>query len=371
MSPWDAAVSADKFLTFFSRLRTSCSRQRLRRGPKFSSVRPSLPAWVVHRDWRMELIRSKRSGSTFLNSRHDDVAGPKIVQIVGSHIAQPFSIALIPGANEAALHRAVAARANVPTALPDGSEAFYFTVEDLVVPLCDSLASGTELTMRLVKPPGKEAAPAGREDSTKRKQAESSAQDVESIAAAKLQAIQRGHMTRQSMKKLDLTHCFRKILFWITPAHAKYERGPEDPPPEDAQDAMVHGMAKMSRLATDMANERTLLAWFRTILAFVRTAFATLSWVPGAGLTWLLVHRLSVFMITLLLALSTYVGIQRYRRLAKILKMKDIPNFFSRQPIWPLNLVLGLCVVHITIAVLVQNWFAEQGLEMSGGDAGA
>lgn len=321
----------------------------------------------------MELMRSKRgpNTSTPYGAGDERAAGPKSVRITGPDLAEPFSIALIPGASEAALHRAVAARANVPTALADGAEAFYFTVDDLVVPLCDGLQNGTQLTMHLVKPPSKEGAAAAtaREDSKKRASSTTTI-DMEAAAAAKMQAIQRGHMTRQSMKKLDLVHCFRKILFWITPAHAKYERGPDDdPPPDDAQDAMVHGMAKMSRLATDMANERTLLAWIRTILAFVRTAFATLSWAPGVGMAWLLVHRLSVFMIVLLLALSTYIGVQRYRRLAKILKMKDIPNFFARQPIWPLNLVLGVCVVHIVIAALVQNWFEEQGLSMSGGDA--
>lgn len=328
---------------------------------------------------RMELLQKRAHGlSSFRPNAAPASAAinaAKKVRIRGAHIEAPFDIVLIPGAGEAALHRAVAARAKVPAVQPDGSESFFFTSHlgsgELVVPLCDGLADGTELTMHLTKPDPSRRRPS-REGSPETSSTPAPPVNEEDAAAAKLQAIQRGRNQRKQDAQFDVSSCFKKVTqrvsFWCMPQHARYEKGPDDESPENAEDALVHGMAKMSRLATDMANERTLLAWIRTILAFVRTCFATLSWAPGAGVVWLLVHRLSVFLMLSLLVGGTIVGLHRYHRISKVVKMKDIPAFFGRLPVWPLNLVLGLTVAVIALSMIVQNMFLEAGLEGPGGD---
>jgi hypothetical protein len=67
------------------------------------------------------------------------------------------------------------------------------------------------------------------------------------------------------------------------------------------------GLAKMSRLGTDLANERTLLAWIRTVLAMMRTVFATLG-VAGLTSTWESVHRIAVCLSVLLMVTSATIG---------------------------------------------------------------
>ena len=67
-----------------------------------------------------------------------------------------------------------------------------------------------------------------------------------------------------------------------------------------------------------------------------------------------------------LIVLATSVGIARYRRINEVVKMKEIPTFFSRMPVWPLNLVLAVSIAHIAMAVLVQNMLLEAGHELIG-----
>jgi len=90
-----------------------------------------------------------------------------------------------------------------------------------------------------------------------------------------------------TMHRLNLTRtisCLEKLL----PGYiSKYELvgGVKK---TSAEEEYLHGMAKMSRLATALANERTLLAWVRTVLAIMRTAFAMLG--GAAGLELYLTH---------------------------------------------------------------------------------
>ena len=119
---------------------------------------------------------------------------------------------------------------------------------------------------------------------------------------------------------------------------------------------MVRGMARLSRLATDLANERTLLAWIRTILAGVRTAFATLAWAPGVTLAYLVVHRLSMVLVVLLLVASTVVGLHRYYRIARVVKMKEIPLYFGRLRMGPMNSVFALSVLTVSVGMIAQTF---------------
>lgn len=96
----------------------------------------------------------------------------------------------------------------------------------------------------------------------------------------------------------------RKYLPWHKSQYDRLEEDQEAKKPED--DELV-GMAKMSRLGTDLANERTFLAWIRTILAMMRTVFATLG-VAGLTTTWEAVHRFAVCLSVLLMVTAAIIG---------------------------------------------------------------
>ena len=166
--------------------------------------------------------------------------------------------------------------------------------------------------------------------------------------------MQLGPVSRWCLHDLQLAKCLPSYL-------SKYEQVADAP----GEDGLVHGMNKMSRLATDLANERTLLAWIRTVLAVVRTAFATSAWMPGVGLVWVVVHRLSVGLVLLLLLLSTLVGVYRYYKVASIIKRTDIPTYFGRLPMWPVNVTLVVCVLTVVAAMAVQGMEGTVGLAES------
>ena len=66
-------------------------------------------------------------------------------------------------------------------------------------------------------------------------------------------------------------------------------------------------------MSTDLANERTLLAWVRTVLAIMRTRFAATLGLQGVSAFWELVHLMTVF-CSAVMAVSAIVGIWRFYR---------------------------------------------------------
>merc|ERR1712217_178750 len=83
-----------------------------------------------------------------------------------------------------------------------------------------------------------------------------------------------------------------------------------------------------SRMATDLANERTLLAWLRTILAIVRTAFAYLS-IKDHGI-WKSVElsaRAGLFAAVLG---GGVTGWLRYNVIKELTFKREIPKRFGR-----------------------------------------
>ena len=126
---------------------------------------------------------------------------------------------------------------------------------------------------------------------------------------------------------------------------------------KDKKDDEISGMAKMSRLSTDLANERTLLAWIRTVLAMMRTTFATLG-IIGVSATWENVHYVAVAMTVVLMLLSAVIGVFRYYRVARICALKNIPQSFGRNrvPMWPMAVVFVSSLATVTVAVLMQGF---------------
>ena len=126
---------------------------------------------------------------------------------------------------------------------------------------------------------------------------------------------------------------------------------------KERDDDALYGMERMSRLSTDLANERTLLAWVRTVLSIMRTAFATLA-VVGVNGSWESVQQIAVWLMTLLMCVAAYVGMYRFYRINKIVSLKKIPPSFgkNRVPIWPVNFVLGLSLVTVAFAMMFNGF---------------
>lgn len=276
----------------------------------------------------------------------------KKVSITAQHINETFDIMIFPGSSNEALHRTVASRARVPMTLPGGLESFFLTSggpSEAVFPLCDGLPDGMHLTMHLhAAAPGADhrAPPAVSLGGGVSGAAQAKAPGEEPRLVATLEL---GHGAER-----DCYNFLQRLCSCYGPdAYTSL--------PPDGQDSHLQGVQKMSRLATDMANERTLLAWIRTVLAIMRTAFATAKMV-GVGALWTLVHKFALFMTISAMVCSTVVGYYRYRKVREIVKRRDIPNFFGRLPIWPVHLTLGMAIATIAI-MLYGNGLAQTGGE--------
>ena len=158
------------------------------------------------------------------------------------------------------------------------------------------------------------------------------------------------HDTLQEiLHKLKLEHFAARFM----PGYvSKYELVKEASDPDE-----LYGMAKMSRLGTDLANERTLLAWVRTILAIMRTAFAMLA-LQGVNATWEVVRYVATALMLVLMLGSAVTGIYRFYRIDRIVSLKEIPSSFgkNRIPLWPVNAVLVGSLVTVTLAMLFEGY---------------
>lgn len=296
----------------------------------------------------------------------------KTVIVYAPHINETFEVALFSGSSDQALHRSCATRARVAPFLQDGRDTFYFTsgaATDAIVPLCEGLPDGVRLTMHVTahsaagnssRPSGAPAPPPPAASAPAAPPAAPPTQaEQEDAAAKKLQAIQRGHMSRKQGVPLydEATRYLRRTcgvcMPWVSNGE-QYEKVKEHKA-DNEEDEVVRGMAKMSRLATDMANERTLLAWIRTVLAVMRTVFSTLG-MAGVGATWVVVQRSAVGLMVFLMLASTFIGIYRYHKVARIVNLKTVPTYFGRASIVPLNVGVAISVTTVAVAAMLQGF---------------
>ena len=329
----------------------------------------------------------------------DELLHRKTVSIVAPHNGTMFTVALYPGTGDRALRAAIANRVRLPQTLEDGSESFYLTdgaPDGIVLPLCaDGLPDGLTLTLHThdshdslttrvtvaaptcaaepapVPAPSPASAPATIKDLG----ADLSYTGLQIKAASVVQARFRGRMARvrvRVLSKAALTTNRSRALYAIIdctadaverwklqrylPWHlSKYEmvRNLDG----DREGDVVYGMEKMSRMSTDLANERTLLAWVRTTLAIMRTSFATIG-IEGVNPAWSFVHSCSVGLMVLLMVAAAFVGSYRYYRVARICSLKNIPASFgkNRMPMWPVTATLGTSVATVAVAILARGF---------------
>ena len=86
----------------------------------------------------------------------------------------------------------------------------------------------------------------------------------------------------------------------------------------------LEGLERLSRLTTDLANERTLLAWTRTCLAAIRTSFAYLE-ISALALGWSVGLKITETAMATLVVAAAATGVWRYFKIKSILLQKVPP----------------------------------------------
>lgn len=119
--------------------------------------------------------------------------------------------------------------------------------------------------------------------------------------------------------------------------------------------AMVNAMERFSRLSTELANERTLLAYVRTSLAAIRTAFTYLD-LTAPGVFWQPSVLLTEFLVAAVMLISTFTGVSRYFRLKAVIERKIPPRHFGRLSLRPLSALLIVACAVTAAGIYSQTW---------------
>jgi len=167
----------------------------------------------------------------------------------------------------------------------------------------------------------------------------------------------------------------KQIYPIVNPMQEKKERsegatsGAESPPPPEdpssnstkqltssvKQLALIDSMQRLSRLSTDLANERNLLAWGRTAMAAARTALAFMNLTGNNAFGTGLVYTTSIGFGVV----SVWMMVQgnfRYRKIKGILLLPNPPLHFGRISNIPVNVVLVTLLVLLVIGNSSQSW---------------
>jgi uncharacterized membrane protein YidH (DUF202 family) len=125
-------------------------------------------------------------------------------------------------------------------------------------------------------------------------------------------------------------------------------------PVEKQKEQYIDALTRFSRLSTDLANERTLLAWIRTGLAASRTvcAFMGVEYLSTFG-------DISQRIVYIGMAITAIVmisqGLERYRKIKWILTLPNPPIEFDRLSVVPAHVALiGMLIIVLVNAAAVQ-----------------
>lgn len=114
---------------------------------------------------------------------------------------------------------------------------------------------------------------------------------------------------------------------------------------------------RFGRLSTDLANERTLLAWLRTAMAAIRTTFAFLDITAGdKGLFWMSSVWLSRTCMITAIMVATLTGIRRYSCVKEVTYQLRPPQSFGRISVFWFNYLLVTCVMVMMAGMYMDAW---------------
>lgn len=124
---------------------------------------------------------------------------------------------------------------------------------------------------------------------------------------------------------------------------------------QQKEERFVDALTRLSRLTTDLANERTYLAWIRTALASARTVVSFLA-LSGTNQLGRVSARTCVISFAVLALFMMFQGTERYRKIKQILLTKDTPAGFARLTTLPISLALLAVLGLVVLVTSTDDW---------------
>ena len=119
--------------------------------------------------------------------------------------------------------------------------------------------------------------------------------------------------------------------------------------------SFVDALTRLSRLNTDLANERNLLAWGRTALAAARTCLAFMG-LEGVNAFGAVTARFCVIAFAVFATGIMALGLNRYKKIKHILGLRNPPIHFHRMTNTPMFTSMVGVFLLAFIVVCFNDW---------------
>eukprot|EP00928_Gymnodinium_smaydae_P036729 TRINITY_DN25628_c0_g1_i1.p1 TRINITY_DN25628_c0_g1~~TRINITY_DN25628_c0_g1_i1.p1 ORF type:complete len:313 (-),score=43.42 TRINITY_DN25628_c0_g1_i1:82-963(-) len=281
----------------------------------------------------------------------------RLLRIKAAECGSDFEVALYDGVSADALMQVVAARVGAPvgsvflTSTPDYSGP--------VIPLSAALPEGLELTVHRFRQPDAAFSP------RQRVRRDPDNGDAKQRLISEVQRAASGHVTLGGEQPLDVP---------LLDPESRPAAGSADPQQEGSismtarsrqhsveslaaqqADQFVTAMERFQRLSTDLANERTLLAWIRTNMAAIRTVFSFYA-MTGVSKFWDFSLITSETMMATLVIVLAVTGHTRYYRIKDAIMLREPPATFGRTSLRYTYVVLVVASVTTALGIILRRW---------------